>query len=162
LDDDERPTAKREAVDPVDIANARNQTQALDRREILASLGEPLPPYREGTSGTRAAVTSDAIERFAVERGNKPVAEEPAAMFERPTVEMHAFEAIEPPSVEAVAPSVELFCVDVDEEAEAASSPQPRFFTRHEGRLLLTPTALVVAVALALLVGLFVGRLHLL
>jgi hypothetical protein len=137
---DERPTAKRDRPDAVDLANTANRTQKLNPRELLGDRldGEPASsaPPPQKISGTRAAVTPEEIERFAVER----------------RASSHANDQ-EPTADDVVV-------------ATGSASPlplpieRPRLLAFRDGRLVVSPWLVSFAIVLALLIGIVVGRLR--
>lgn len=143
FEDNERPTAKRDRPDAVDLANASNQTQKLNPRELLGDKLDALPsspPSRQApppgtSSGTRAVVTPDEIERFVGERrAQRPVAEEEQS-------HAHDVAKKEPP------------------QEVASARRRARFVSVDEGRVLFTPAFLLLAVLVALSIGAVVGVL---
>jgi hypothetical protein len=135
FDENEVPTAKRENLSAVDLANAANRTQELRPRDLLGSAlldrESPAPVVPSGiASGTRPVVTPDDVQRFEQEDAGPVRPRLPTPFDERS-------------SAEPMLPS-----------------RRALFVTRHDGRVVVTPTLLFIAVALALVAGFLIARMR--
>lgn len=132
FDEHESPTAKRAHLDAVDLANAANRTQELNPRQLL---GDKLDRIEEKE---RQSGTSDAPGGRT--SGTQPVV-----------------------SADAVARHQRKFELPEDDENEASAELSPRrrpWIVRVDGRVLVAPSLLVIAVVLSLAVGFFAGHLR--
>jgi hypothetical protein len=139
FEENERPTAKRDRPDAVDLANASNKTQELNPRELLgaAMLEKSAADAVAGlTSGTqRVPEETNGGERATPDDAPQ------LSPFERATIEAQSADApVAPAELPVVLPRTPLFVV------------------RHEGRLMFTPALVAIAVALAMIVGFFAAR----
>ena len=84
FDENESPTAKRDVLSDVDIANAANRTQKLNPRELLGDAAFERLARGPSASGTRPLVTTDEISASSEQKdlldGDRPtVAAEPVS-----------------------------------------------------------------------------------
>jgi hypothetical protein len=144
FEDNERPTAKRDRPDAVDLANASNKTQELNPRELLgAAMLEKSAADAAAPSGLTSGTQRVPEEAKEGERATPDDAPK-LSPFERATIEMQNADAPAAPAPEAELPVV--------------VPRTPLFVVRHEGRLMFTPALVAVAVALALIAGFVASR----
>jgi hypothetical protein len=139
FEDNERPTARRDRPEAIDLANSANKTQELNPRQLLGA--ERLD--REATSETPRAPA-------AVEPEPEPVETERAGG----TAATESTPSAEPTDEARVEP-----------RAQPASLPplpvvRPLLsVTWHEGRVAITPTLLAIVLLLALIAGFVAARI---